>query len=102
MSLNKLYYLVKPHIPWSVRVALRRWHAGRRRRAYADVWPIDEKAGAVPPTWPGWPENKRFALVLTHDVEGSKGLGRVERLMNLESKHGFRSSFNFVPEGEYR
>jgi glycosyltransferase involved in cell wall biosynthesis len=40
--------------------------------------------------------------VLTHDVEGSEGLGRVEQLMDLELKHGFRSSFNFVPEGQYR
>jgi glycosyltransferase involved in cell wall biosynthesis len=66
------------------------------------VWPINDKAGATPPRWPGWPEGKRFALVLTHDVEGKKGFGRVEQLMKLESKYGFRSSFNFVPEGEYR
>jgi len=39
---------------------------------------------------------------LTHDVEGRKGLHRIEQLTNLESIHGFRSSFNFVPEGEYR
>ena len=66
------------------------------------MWPIDERAGVTPPGWPEWPEGKPFALVLTHDVEGSKGLAKVERLMNLELKHGFRSSFNFVPEGEYR
>jgi glycosyltransferase involved in cell wall biosynthesis len=41
-------------------------------------------------------------MVLTHDVEGGRGLGRVEQLMNLEAEHGFRSSFNFVPEGNYR
>jgi glycosyltransferase involved in cell wall biosynthesis len=35
-------------------------------------------------------------------VEGAKGAARVERLMNVELMHGFRSSFNFVPEGEYR
>ena len=29
-------------------------------------------------------------------------MSRVEQLMNLELKHGFRSCFNFVPEGEYR
>ena len=66
------------------------------------MWPIDEQAGATPPGWPGWPEGKRFALVMTHDVEGIRGLGRVERLMNLELSHGLRSSFNFVPEWEYR
>jgi glycosyltransferase involved in cell wall biosynthesis/peptidoglycan/xylan/chitin deacetylase (PgdA/CDA1 family) len=69
---------------------------------HADVWPIDETAGAVPPNWPGWPDGKRFAFVLTHDVEGNKGLARVEQLMSVEAKHGFHSSFNLVPENEYR
>ena len=55
-----------------------------------------------PPGWPGWPEGKKFALVLTHNVKKSRGLNRVERLMKLESLLGFHSSFNFVPEGEYR
>ena len=55
-----------------------------------------------PANWPGWPNGKRFGVVLTHDVEGAKGLTRVEQLMQLESRLGFRSSFNFVPEGEYR
>lgn len=70
--------------------------------AYSDVWPIDPSAGAVPPRWPGWPEGKQFAFVITHDVESYKGLARVERLMELDARYGFRSSFNFVPEGEYR
>ncbi|HSZ01435.1 MAG TPA: glycosyltransferase [Terriglobales bacterium] len=102
MFLSRAYYFSKPIIPWELRLALRRWRANRRRRAFADVWPIDPKSGATPPNWPGWPEGKRFALVLTHDVEGIKGLSRVEQVMNLELKHGFRSCFNFVPEGEYR
>jgi len=67
-----------------------------------DQWPIDAKAGATPPGWPGWPDGKRFAVILTHDVESTNGLSRVEQLMNLESKYGFHSCFNFVPEGEYR
>ena len=99
---NRAYYAVKPFLPAALRLAIRRWWATSQREALAGVWPIDEKAGDTPPGWRGWPEGKRFALVLTHDVEGSRGLGRVERLMNLEAGHGFRSSFNFVPEGEYR
>jgi len=102
MLLNRAYYLVKPIMPWRLRVALRQRLADRRRRAHADVWPIDPKSAAIPPGWPGWPDGKRFAFVLTHDVEGPKGLARVERLMNLELKYGFRSSFNFVPEGGYK
>jgi glycosyltransferase involved in cell wall biosynthesis/peptidoglycan/xylan/chitin deacetylase (PgdA/CDA1 family) len=102
MFFTKAYYVFKPVIPWGLRTAVRRRWARARRTAHAHVWPIDEKAGAIPPGWPGWPAGKRFALILSHDVEGKKGLSRVEKLMELESKQGFRSSFNFVPEGEYR
>jgi glycosyltransferase involved in cell wall biosynthesis/peptidoglycan/xylan/chitin deacetylase (PgdA/CDA1 family) len=101
MFLNKAYYSLKPFMPWPLRLAMRRLHARYRYSACANLWPIDQKAGAIPPNWPGWPEGKRFALVLTHDVEGNRGLGRVEQLMNLELQHGFRSSFNLVPEWEY-
>jgi glycosyltransferase involved in cell wall biosynthesis len=55
-----------------------------------------------PEGWPGWPEGKQFALVLTHDVEGNLGLGKCARLIELEKSLGFRSSFNLIPEGEYR
>lgn len=99
--LNDIYYLLKPFIPWRIRLALRRQRAASRREHYSGVWPIDPQSGAKPPGWPGWPEGKQFAVILTHDVEGTKGLSRVPRLMDLEVRHGFRSSFNFVPEGEY-
>jgi len=99
--LNRMYFSLKPMLPWRVRMAARRWRADRRRRAYADVWPIDPRAGAAPPGWPGWPGGKQFALVLTHDTERSKGRARVEKLMNLEQSHGFRSCFNFVANGDY-
>ena len=102
MIINRLYYLIKPVLPWRLRLSLRRWRASRRRRAFASVWPIDPRSSRTPPGWPGWPDGKKFALVLTHDVEGSKGLRRIEQLMDVEMKHGFRSCFNFVPEGEYR
>jgi glycosyltransferase involved in cell wall biosynthesis len=102
MFFTKIYYTLKPFIPFAIRMGLRRRLATRARIANADIWPIDEKAGFPPPNWPGWPEKKQFAVVLTHDVEGSKGFSRVERLMELERCRGFRSSFNFVPEGQYR
>ena len=102
MLVNRVYYLLKPITPWRIRLQLRRWRAARRRRIFADVWPIDPKAGRTPPGWPGWPNGKQFALVLTHDVEGTKGLSRITQLRDLELKHGFHSCFNFVPEGEYR
>ncbi len=102
MLINDAYYLVKPIMPLWLRLELRRLWSKSKRRRCAGVWPIDESAGVAPPGWPGWPEGKQFALALSHDVEGKRGLARVEPLMNLELKQGFHSSFNFVPEGEYQ
>jgi hypothetical protein len=39
---------------------------------------------------------------VTHDVESTAGLQRCPQLMELTARKGFRSAFNFVPEGEYR
>jgi peptidoglycan/xylan/chitin deacetylase (PgdA/CDA1 family) len=70
----------------------------RKRKLYAHVWPIDERAAKPPEGWTGWPEGKKFALVLTHDVENEKGLKNCIPLAKLEESLGFRSSFNFVAE----
>lgn len=100
--LRRLYFFLKPALPCSLRVALRRARAARRRRLYVKTWPIDETAARPPAGWQGWPEGKQFAVVLTHDVEGQVGLDRCRAVMDLEEQLGFRSSFNFIPEGEYR
>jgi hypothetical protein len=70
----------------------------RKRKFYEHVWPIDEKAGKAPEGWTGWPDGKKFALVLMHDVDTEKGHEKCLQLMELDEKMGFRSSFNFVPE----
>ena len=101
MLVNRMYYFIKPFVPGRLRMAMRRGRANRRRRAFADVWPIDTRAARTPPGWPGWPAGKRFAVVLTHDVEGIKCVSRIEQLMKIEMGHGFHSCFNLVPEGEY-
>src|SRR5216684_3536436 len=48
------------------------------------------------------PSGQKFAVVLTHDVEGAAGVHRCRELMRLERRLGFRSSFNFIPEGNYK
>jgi len=98
MLLNNIYYSVKPFIPRSLQIFVRRKIVARKRRFCADVWPIDEKAGAHPEGWKGWPEGKRFALILMHDVETEVGYDKCHKLMELEEEKGFRSLFNFVPE----
>ncbi len=69
-----------------------------KRSRYSNIWPIDKSVEEPHFEWQGWPNQKKFALVLTHDVESIQGQDKCERLMNMEQKLGFRSSFNFVPE----
>jgi glycosyltransferase involved in cell wall biosynthesis len=102
MLRNRLYYSIKPLVPLPIRFAIRRWFAVRKRRQVDGAWPIMPGSELPPESWPGWPEGKQFALVLTHDVEGNLGLGKCDRLIELEKELGFRSSFNLIPEGEYR
>jgi glycosyltransferase involved in cell wall biosynthesis len=98
---NKIYYRVKPFVPQALRTAIRRELALRVRERVRNTWPIMPGSERQPEDWPGWPEGKKFALVLTHDVEGQAGLNKCRQLMQLEQELGFRSSFNFIPEGNY-
>jgi hypothetical protein len=98
--MRRLYYLIKPWLPRRIQILIRNRRARFKINKYEGIWPIDECAGNAPANWKGWPEGKRFALVLTHDVERRGGLDQVKRLAELEIKQGFRSSFNFVP-GDY-
>jgi len=102
MLRNRVYYWLKPFVPQSLRAAIRRSLALRLRKRIGDVWPIMPGSERPPENWPGWPEGKKFAVVLTHDVESNAGLQKCRSLMQLELDLGFRSSFNFIPEGSYR
>lgn len=95
---NAVYYQLKPLIPRSIQIWLRSQMAQRLRAASREVWPIDAAAAAAPAHWPGWPDGKRFAFVLMHDVETADGQSRVADLAAAERERGMRSSFNFVPE----
>jgi len=98
----RIYYWLKPSLPVPLRLMLHRWWAKRRRAACSNRWPILESARTAPKDWPGWPEDKEFSFVLTHDVESQLGLDHVRSLAEAEMALGFRSSFNFIPEGSYR
>ena len=98
---HRFYYAVKPLLPWRLRMAARRFVALRARERTRDVWPIKASAGTKPPGWTHWPEQKQFALVLTHDVEGPEGLAQIRRLAEVEMELGFRSCFNLIPAGPY-
>src|SRR5438874_3835642 len=102
MLRNRIYYGLKPFVPQSLRTAIRRSLAVRLRKRIADVWPIMPGSEIPPENWPAWPAGKKFAFVLTHDVGSRVSLDRCWDLMQLDMELGFRSSFNFVPEGDYQ
>ena len=102
MLRTRIYYGLKPFVPQSVRMAIRRKVAVRVRRRNGHVWPIMPGSERPPQNWLGWPQGKKFAFILTHDVETSAGLANCRSLAQLENELGFQSSFNFVPEGEYQ
>ena len=100
MLLNKAYYTFKFLVPRRLQIQLRRYYVNRKRSQHAEIWPIDHNAGKPPEGWTGWPDGKKFALVLTHDVETAEGLDKCYQLAEIEERLGFRSSFNFVA-GDY-
>lgn len=98
---NRFYYSLKPFLPFRTRLAIRRWFARRKREQISGSWPIMPGSERAPNGWHGWPDGKKFALVLTHDVEGQAGLDKIQKVMALEKQFGFHSSFTLIPRGEY-
>ena len=96
--LRQLYYYAKPAIPRRMQIGMRRGMASLKRRRHRETWPIDAASGLPPKDWCGWTDGKRFALVLTHDVETYSGQEKCFPLIECEASLGFKSSFYFVPE----
>lgn len=113
-ALLSAYYAVKPVVPRALQIALRRKYAKRQAQAEFPRWPIEPilversraelraqvsaAGGEAVPTLGLWPEARRFAAILTHDVEGPVGVRNVRKVLEVERRHGFVSSWNFVAE----
>ena len=109
---KRMYYLVKPILPRSLTRQLRRdfspcsemlvdwpveprfvqflWEILRQIRLQNGAGDMEIRSL--------WPERKRYALCLTHDIEAQAGQSFVSDVAALEESLGFRSSFNFIPE----
>lgn len=98
MLTTRIYYLARPMIPRNMQIFMRRNHFRMRFLRYKDRWPIYAERLSPPNRWGGWPDGKRFAFVLTHDVDTGYNHNRIFKLMKLEQDLGFTSSFNIVPE----
>jgi hypothetical protein len=111
-SAMRAYYRVRPAMPRSVQIWLRRRYSAVQARTAFPRWPVETALDelqafvlrqlaavareAVPWIKP-WPDGRTWALVLTHDVETERGLLHVDVLCDVERSLGLRSSWNFVP-----
>ncbi len=111
---KRMYYDLKPLLPRPVIGWLRRAYGRDDDRAGALGWPSESRyadflqavladvlgrRGLDRATYVSlWPDDRRLAFVLTHDVERAEGHHFVMQVVELEERYGFRSSFNFVPE----
>ena len=112
---KRMYYLLKPILPRALTRMLRQIYSGSEKPDLDIRWPVDsryvnflwqamEQLLCLVPQQelyikPFWPQGFSYALVLTHDIESNEGQKFVRAVADLEESLGFRSSFNFVPEG---
>jgi hypothetical protein len=110
---RRAYYRMKPLFPRALQIGARRAFTHVQERQEFPSWPIEPAlhdfyrwlmgvvthvAGRPVPTIAPWPAGYRWALILTHDVEGEKGYRNLDVLRQVELTAGLRSCWNFVAE----
>jgi hypothetical protein len=110
------YYRLRPLLPRSLQIWLRRRFARRQARCTFPRWPVEpglhdffdlmfamlaEIAGEPVPHIAPWPSGYEWTLVLTHDVEKDKGLKALDPVIDVELRLGLRSSWNLVANDYY-
>ncbi|HEX4034205.1 MAG TPA: hypothetical protein VHX66_07160 [Solirubrobacteraceae bacterium] len=108
-----IYYALKRWLPRRLQIAARRLYA-RRTHVSFPAWPIEtllvehehallrtrlaSRSTARLPLVNYWPDGRRFAAIVTHDVESSAGIENIDAVLEVERRHGIVSSWNFVAE----
>jgi len=111
------YYALRPVIPFAVRTYLKRLALRGWKENVFPSWPLDRTVdeflkklllmgmrargvSEIPFIW-FWPKSYSACVVMTHDVETSVGLDFCPDLMDLNDRHGIKSSFEIVPQDRY-
>jgi hypothetical protein len=113
---RKAYYRVRPLLPRSAQLSMRRMFSRVQRRQRFPAWPAEtalhdlvdrllqfaaEVADEPVPWLAPWPTPYTWALVLTHDVESGVGYSRIDAICEQEAALGYRSAWNLVPQRDY-
>jgi glycosyltransferase involved in cell wall biosynthesis len=116
-AVRRIYYWGRPLLSLRLRSVLQRIKLHGKLKSPFPSWPVDRSVDKlfeklmiatirangghpVPFIW-FWPEGKRAAFVLTHDVEDSAGKAFCSSLMDIDDEYGFKASFQIVPEERY-
>jgi len=115
--IRKAYYFARPLLPVGLRKYFQRFHLRERRSIQFPAWPIDKTVDnlcaklmftsieanhnqRIPFVW-FWPNEYQGCVLMTHDVEHEEGRAFCRELMDMDERHGIRSSFQVVPEERY-
>lgn len=116
-AVARLYYLIRPLLPVSVRKHMQKFHLRNWDQRPFPHWPVDfsvdnlignlllltlRQSGArrIPFIW-FWPDGKSACALMTHDVEEEAGRDFCSTLMDIDEAYGFRASLQIVPEERY-
>jgi len=114
---HTVYYRLRPLLPSALRIRLQRRLFHARQATAFPKWPMDDSVdtifqslmklaiqagpdGEVPFVW-FWPEGKKAAVVMTHDVEQQAGVDECETLMDVDVEFGIKAAFHLIPEKRY-
>jgi|SRR5215472_384327 len=115
--IRECYYSVREILPVWFRRYLQRAYLKDWKTLAFPHWPVDftvdslhemllrmtmivQGRDRVPFIW-FWPRGASSCLILTHDVERAAGRDFCSSLMDIDASHGFRASFQVVPEKRY-
>jgi hypothetical protein len=115
--LARLYYFIRPVLPFTARNYLKRLHLRGWENLTFPRWPVDcsvdnltgqmmqllvrsSESRRVPFIW-FWPEAASSCAIMTHDVETKSGQDLCSTLMDIDDSYGVKASFQIVPEERY-
>ncbi len=117
-ALARIYYFLRPFMPFGVRSYLKRLHLKGRNELQFPRWPVDCSVDnmaeqllllsirsndnrEVPFIW-FWPEGASSCAIMTHDVETESGREFCRNLMDIDDSFEIKASFQVIPEERYQ